>query len=199
MSLTPQRQTRARQSPSDPLDEPDGATLTAWRGHATKTLCQMSLLAAIALSGCASTHGTFGEAQVSEQAPTVQAVRDSPQSFRGQQVRWGGTIAAVHNNAKGTCLEVVSTALEGGGRPKNVDRSGGRFIGCIDQFLDPAIYTEGREVTVIGTVSGTQTGTIGDLRYQYPVVTIERARLWEEELAWGYYDYPWSPYGYYWW
>lgn len=164
-----------------------------------KTLARMSLLATAVLSGCVSTHGPFGETQVSETAPSVQAVRDSPRSFAGEQVRWGGTIADVHNRADGTCLEVVSNELEGDGRPESSDRSAGRFIGCIDQFLDPAIYSEGREVTVIGTVSGSETGSIGELRYRYPVVTIERARLWEPEVAWAYYDYPWAPYGYYWW
>lgn len=162
------------------------------------------LLPLAALTGCATGPNPFAEDAAPADVPSVAAVRADAERYRGQEVRWGGTIARVMNRPEETCLEVVATDLERGGRPEIEDRSAGRFIGCIDRFLDPAVYAEGRELTVIGTVAGVESGLIDQYRYQYPLVDIQRARLWEPEPVYAYRGPPyWNDpvYGFYpyWW
>jgi outer membrane lipoprotein len=39
---------------------------------------------------------------------------------------------------------------------------------------------------------------VGDVPYRYPVVQVERIRLWPKDVALGYdYYYPWGPWPYY--
>ncbi len=50
---------------------------------------------------------------------------------------------------------------------------------------------------MIGTVSGVEERKVGELPYRYPVIAVERIRLWPQEVAeYGPY-YPWGawPYG----
>jgi outer membrane lipoprotein len=76
----------------------------------------------------------------------------------------------------------------------NLDRSEGRFILKQNDFLDPVIYAQGREITVVGEVVGKEDLPLGKIRYDYPVVMAEHCVLWEKP---GYY-YPSSyPYHYY--
>lgn len=140
-----------------------------------------------------------------ENSPTLAEVRVDSQRFIGARVRWGGTIAAVDNRATETRIEVVARALDRNGRPRETDRSPGRFIAVIDGFLDPVVYAEGREMTVTGALAGETTHRIGDHEYTFPVVRAENYLLWppRSELQprdfppW-YYDpwYPWGPYYY---
>jgi outer membrane lipoprotein len=111
--------------------------------------------------------------------PGVAAVRLDPSRYLGTAVRWGGTIARVDNRADATEVEVVSRPLEGGGRPREVDRSEGRFIARMPGFLDPAIYASGRALTVAATVEGGVTRPIGEFPYRFPVVRATAWHLWE--------------------
>jgi outer membrane lipoprotein len=127
----------------------------------------------------------------------------------GQRVRWGGTIAAVTPRRDETCLEVVSRPLDDQARPRRTDQTDGRFIACAPGFYDPAIHTQGREVTVVGTVQSPTEGTIGEYAYRYARLAAERVYLWPEretqrvvyygpwvEPLW--YPY-WGPWPYYPW
>lgn len=134
----------------------------------------LSILVVLLLAGCA----TPG-AEQSPPVPSLSAVRENPSAYLGRAVRWGGTIAAVENRSAETCLELVARPLGSNGRPRAEDISSGRFIACVDGFLDPAIYSQGREVTVEGMLTGTREGQVGDYGYVYPVVTVEQQRLWQ--------------------
>lgn len=167
------------------------------------------LLTAVALvSACATT--TLPDAVRTAPAPdiSVAQARQDTRAHIGQRVRWGGTIARVDNRETETDLEVVARELDGNGRPRSGDRSVGRFIARVAGFLDPAVYTEGRRVTVAGTVLEETAGRIGELKYRYPVVKADTVHLWEP-LAdvpdrYRYHDpfydpfwYPWRPWPYY--
>jgi outer membrane lipoprotein len=100
-------------------------------------------------------------------------------AYVGQRVRWGGRIAGVENRSNETWLDVVARPLDGNGRPHTSDQSLGRFIARVDGFLDPAVYANGRAVTVAGSIDGTLTRPIGDYPYIYVIVKADATRLWE--------------------
>lgn len=133
--------------------------------------------------------------------PTVEEVRHNMESYIGQRVRWGGTIAGVENGKTETRLEVVARDLDGNGRPRATDRSPGRFLARVEGFLDPAVYSNGREVTVVGTLAAPETRRIGEYTYRYPVVKADMVHLWEpreEPRQYRdpyYYDPFWRPWG----
>lgn len=145
------------------------------------------LVAVFTLAGCVTTpeslQGDFAEV-ASEQA------RNS--SVAPTRVRWGGEIIAVTPNASETCFEMVRYRLDDSARPVDSDQSEGRFIACGAGFYDPAIYAQGRELTVTGTLAKPSTGKIGDFDYRYPRVTVDTLYLWPQPdqryARRGYYD-----------
>ncbi len=126
----------------------------------------------------------------------VAEVRAEPERFVGTTVRWGGTLATVRNEPETTVLEIVARRLDSSGQPREEDKSEGRFRARVTGFLDPAIYTQGREITVRGTVAGAVEEAIGEFRYRYPLVNVEQLHLWAPRPP------PLPPYPYYgpyWW
>ncbi|NND89347.1 MAG: hypothetical protein HKN42_00685 [Granulosicoccus sp.] len=129
-------------------------------------------------------------------------------------VRWGGTIVGVSNLADGrTMLEIVSRPLYSGGRPIHDDRSDGRFMAELDQFLDPEIVKPGRDMTVVGHLNRRTRGQIGQSSYVFPVVSVQDYRYWKKRVPtpprhfphWNtypphafsdpfWYDWPFPPY-----
>jgi Slp family outer membrane lipoprotein len=95
-----------------------------------------------------------------------------------REVRWGGQLISTTTEADRTCFEVLERPLDGAARPRPVDDSSGRFIACSAGFYDPALWEPGREVTVVGTLDGTQTGKVGGAPYRYPVVEAGAVHLW---------------------
>ncbi len=110
-------------------------------------------------------------------SPSIAEARAN-QGPAGAQVRWGGTIAKVENRKTETWIEIVERPLDDNGRPRQVDQSGGRFLARADGFLDPAIYSTGRQVTVAGTLQEVITRPIGDYTYTFPVVKAATLYLW---------------------
>jgi outer membrane lipoprotein len=55
----------------------------------------------------------------------------------------------------------------------------GRFIASTGQFLDSAVYHAGRDITIVGEVSGQKTMRLGEVDYQYPLVSVKDLHLWE--------------------
>lgn len=116
----------------------------------------------------------------------TESVADAP-AF----VRWGGTITQVFNRADGTTLvEIVSRPLYSGGRPIHDDRSDGRFQAHIKEFLDPQIVQAGRDMTVVGALSGRRSGLIGEAEYIFPVVSVQNYRYWKEAVVMPPNHYP---------
>lgn len=158
------------------------------------------LLAGWLLAGCASSvPPTIRTAPPG--SPELAQARADVERFIGAQVRWGGTIAAVENRSSETWIQVVGRELGSNGRPRESDRSAGRFIARSQGFLDPEIYAKGRLLTVFGTVTGQMTRNIGDYSYQLPVVRVESLHLWEPLPRYRPYYYdpfwyyePWYPY-----
>ena len=108
-------------------------------------------------------------------------------------VRWGGTIAEITNLNDETIVQIVSRPLSGGGRPAVSDRTDGRFLAKVKQFLEPTIVKPGREITVIGRLSGSEKGVIGEAAYTFPVVEVDRYQLWPKRPK-NVAPYAYSPY-----
>ncbi|MHB1951315.1 MAG: Slp family lipoprotein [Acidiferrobacteraceae bacterium] len=121
----------------------------------------------------------------------------------GAKVRWGGTIASIRNGRTRTWVEIVEQPLDGDGWPQRTDRSQGRFLARFQGFLDPAIYTAGRRITVVGNVGHRETRTIGAYSYRFPVVKVTSFHLWRPLPRHRYvaspnpfWVSPWYPWGY---
>jgi outer membrane lipoprotein len=123
-----------------------------------------------------------------------------PEAHQGKTILWGGEILSIVNRKDGTLLEVLQKPLDFENRPKEVDSSGGRFMAFIDRYLDPAVYAEGRQVSVAGPIQGKEQRAIGEIQYVYPVVRVVEIHLWPKRVHEPMYYYP-DPFWYdrWWW
>jgi outer membrane lipoprotein len=152
----------------------------------------------IALEGCAPVISKPLRNQADETIG-VTAVVQAPQTYEGQIVIWGGEIVNAVNLPAATRLEVLQKPLDYQMRPKSVDVSEGRFLVLYEGFLDVAIYSQGREVTVGGELTGVEILPLGQTRYTYPTVKVREIHLWPQrpEVPGDYYRYPYYyPYYY---
>jgi outer membrane lipoprotein len=133
----------------------------------------------------------------------AQSVADSRS---GERVRWGGEIIKVDPRADSTCFEILSRELDGRARPLARDHSDGRFIACRAGFYDPEVFVRGRDITIVGNVTGSEKGRVGEFDYTYARVAAEAVYLWpkrplvveQRHNGWGP-DPFWGPgYGPYW-
>lgn len=162
----------------------------------------VSVVAAMVLGGCA---GVVPEAIRTVAPGNVQIaqVREQPRQFRDSVVRWGGNIVSTRNERDHTVLEIVGRDLDDAGRPREADRSLGRFLAKVQGFLDPAIYKPERAVTVRGRIEGVVEQSIGEFRYTYPMVRADDIYLWKPRPSPPPYPYyydpffynPWYPWG----
>lgn len=116
--------------------------------------------------GCAHIVSEDLRSQVDEGIP-VASIFKNPDDYKGQIVILGGTIAGAKNTNEGTYLEVVEKELDYQGRPEYSDETHGRFIVFHDGFLDTAIFSTGRYVTVAGEIIGKKIQPLGEINYSY--------------------------------
>lgn len=121
----------------------------------------------------------------------------------GERVRWGGAVIAVEPQSGRTCFQILARSLAANGRPRETDDSEGRFLACRAGFYDPAVFTAGREVTVVGSADGSESRTVGDYPLDLPRVAAEAIHLWPQRVDTRYRYAPnhfWSPLGHHgWW
>jgi outer membrane lipoprotein len=153
------------------------------------------MLATLLVTACVSIPEEIRNAPAD--SPAVGEARDDIESFTDTRVRWGGTIAEVTNRESETWIEVVARALQDDARPRDSDSSQGRFLARFEGFLDPAIYSKGRELTVVGAIEGKETREIDQYDYEYPVVDVESHYLWDPVPEYPRGGYRYSPYYYY--
>lgn len=125
---------------------------------------------------------------------TPTTPREAAAAASGQAVRWGGEIIKVEPKAGSTCFEILARELDSRARPLARDPSAGRFIACHAGFQDPEEFKQGREITVVGRVTGVDHGKIGEFDYRYPHVEADAIHLWKQRPLYvrtsPYYD-PW--------
>ena len=160
------------------------------------------LIAPLLLAGCASNVPLPVRTGLADQVNLAE-VRTDPERYRTAPVRWGGEIITIENKAQETWVELLAHPLDSEGRPLIYGASEGRFLGRIAGFLDPAVYTAERELTVTGWVEGQVIRKVGEYPYTYPLVNVRVHYLWPQRRPirhprydpWydPFYD-PWYPY-----
>lgn len=160
------------------------------------------LLIVLLMAGLTASCAPFSRQIMSQvdETLTYQVVQNDPDRYVGKNVLWGGVIAEITNKQNETDLKVRQTDLDTEKRPKNLDRSAGRFVVRYAGFLDPAIFKPGREITIAGQVAGKEDLPLEEIQYSYPVILAKEIHLWERLLPlWPYYPYYWDPFwGPYW-
>jgi outer membrane lipoprotein len=116
----------------------------------------------------------------------------------GTRVRWGGRIIQTEPQERETCFFVLDEPLDSQARPERGDDSRGRFVACKQGFYDPEVYAKGSEITVAGTVAGSETRKVGDFDYVYPRVEADVVHLWPKRPMYRpapyFYDPFYSPF-----
>jgi outer membrane lipoprotein len=103
-------------------------------------------------------------------APPTERLFSHPEDYTGRTVILGGYIANTTNAEDATYVEVVEAPLDSRGNPGSADKSSGRFLVKSRRYLDPAVYAQGRRLTVAGEVEGTRPGRVGDAPYNYLLI-----------------------------
>ncbi len=147
-----------------------------------RTYCLVILLlplitAGAMIAGCAPVFPKEALDRVDRRV-TFRELQSDPDKFKGVWVMLAGVIIDSRNVKDGTDMEILQKPMDRDGRPLDTDATEGRFLVQTDQFLDPAVYHQGRYITVIGEVVGKEIKPIDEVMYQYPVLTAKNLRLW---------------------
>jgi outer membrane lipoprotein len=129
---------------------------------------------ALLVSGCATPYD-IGNAD--PRVTPVEAAKDVA-GMLNHTVAWGGLIAAAKNLKDKSELEVVGYPLDSERHPDSDAKPTGRFLVIQTGYLETADYAPGRLITVVGTVTETRSGTVGEAKYIYPVVVATKLQLW---------------------
>lgn len=122
---------------------------------------------------------------------TFKMLITDPASYRNKIVMLGGEIVSSKNETNNTTsLEVIDFPLKSDYKPRMGDHSDGRFIAVNNGYLETEIYKPGRLVTIVGSVTGTKEGKIGDMKYNFPVINITYIKLWHIHHKEYLYQYP---------
>ena len=140
----------------------------------------LAMVAMLLLVGCAHVISKEVLKEVDTNVSFVQ-VSKAPDAYKGKTVLFGGAIIEAKNLPDKTVIAVLQRPLSRRGQPAGVDVSEGRFIILTSGFLDPAIYSPGRQVTVAGKVLGKEVYPMGEIEYTYPVIEKQGLYLWPAE------------------
>ena len=134
------------------------------------------MLLLLLLGACAS-GPTFDTSQV-DRSLTPAMVSAKPQYATGRQVLWGGVILGVTNLAHSTLVEMQACPLGYQEKPQRDAAPLGRFLIEQSGFLEPVVYTNGKLLTVTGTITRIESGKTGTPEQAYPVVEAKQLYLW---------------------
>jgi outer membrane lipoprotein len=134
-----------------------------------RTLTAPLLLVFALLLGCAHVVPQESRRTV-EPGLTPEMLFKDPGLYRGKTVMLGGVVISSKNTSEGSYLEVLERPLDSLERPRDVDVSSGRFLVFSEKYLETAIFTQGREVTVGGEVMGSERRPLGESEYTYPLI-----------------------------
>jgi outer membrane lipoprotein len=142
----------------------------------------MLLCAGLFLTACAKAIPPEALTNV-DHAISFKDLNKNPEAFTGKTILLGGTIVLTENEPKKTTLIILQHDLDSDFKPINNDDSEGRFMVTVPEFLDPAIFAEGRRITAVGTVTGRETRPLNGIPYVYPVIEKTYLHLWPHEYV----------------
>ena len=140
----------------------------------------VAMVAVTLVIGCAH---VISKAVLKDVDPSVTfaQVAKVPDVYKGKTVLFGGDIIETKNLPNKTQVFVLQRPLGSGGKLAAGDVSEGRFIILVPGFLDPAIYSPGRKITVAGTVAGKEVRPLGEIAYTYPLIERRELYLWPKK------------------
>lgn len=136
------------------------------------------ILAIASLLGCAHVISKELREKVDKELTPITLFKE-PEACKGKTVILGGVIVSSLNTDEGTYIEVLQKPLNYRGKPEDSDISHGRFIIFHEAYLDTAIYSGGKEITVAGEVIGKRLRPLGEIQYQYPLIKSKELHLFE--------------------
>ncbi len=144
---------------------------------------------------------TISDTLRQQAAPVIafKALRADPDAFKGRTVILVGDILKTQNTQQQTAIEILQKPLDRFEAPLITDQTEGRFIAHCDRYLDPAIYDQGRQITVAGKVLGSHAGKVGEADYLYPLISCVEMHLWPRVSHDPVYPRPWFLYRYHPW
>ncbi len=136
------------------------------------------LCALLSITGC-TTAVSKESLELIDPGLSFEALHQDPDRYVGRYLLLGGAISEVRLSASGGSeLEMVQLPINNRGKITATDHSAGRFIAQDDSFRDPAIFSPGRLVTLVGQVTGSKVLRLGEKDYHYPVLSVTELRLW---------------------
>lgn len=137
--------------------------------------------------------------RVNEKLPYEQ-VKDSPETYRGQIVVWGGEVLSAVREGDRTKIEILQMPLNKDYVPEYSKASSrGRFFAFDSrrEIIDPAIFEKGSKVTVVGEIQGKSPESPDEVSSHVPIVAIRDMTLWSTHTRSFYPYHPYYGYGYY--
>lgn len=83
----------------------------------------------------------------------------------------------IQNQQGKSRLEIATVPLDSGARPVLGEASRGRIYADVNGFLDPVDF-RGQLVTVVGPISGTVDGKIGNTPYKFMLMQVTGYKRW---------------------
>lgn len=119
-------------------------------------------------------------------APTTltvppQQVAEAPERYSNAEVLWGGRIITVNNYPDHSEIEVLAYPLDRSQRPLGAQPASGRFLAVMPGYVERFDYPEGHFMTLVGRLSGTRAGKVGDHDYLFPLVQVGQSHVWTPE------------------
>ncbi|WP_447215436.1 Slp family lipoprotein [Citrobacter pasteurii] len=131
---------------------------------------------ALMLSGCVTIPDAIKGSSPTPQQDLVR-VMNAPQLYVGQEARFGGKVVNIQNQQGKSRLEIATMPLDSGARPILGEASRGRIYADVNGFLDPVDF-RGQLVTVVGSISGTVDGKIGNTPYKFMLMQVTGYKRW---------------------
>ena len=159
-----------------------------------KTILFLTALSFL-LIGCISAPQGLEKTQFS--LTNYRAITPQEMNCQCQTVRLGGKIIRSEILPNKTKIEVLSLPVsDPSAKPLIEAQSDGRFIAYFNGFIDPENLKD-RYITLGGELSGKEQGKIEQADYTYPVVQIEKYRLWTLRQSYYYPEEDWDDW-YFW-
>ena len=122
---------------------------------------------------------------------TFKEVAQSPDTYKGKIVLWGGEIIQTLPQDDGsTLIEVLEWPLGWTERPRRTVSFQGKFLVLLTEPSDLSLYRGGARITVAGGVQGSMEGekirSVSDPTYLYPLLLSKEIHVWKHR------SYPYS-------
>ncbi len=109
-------------------------------------------------------------------------IQASPQALQGRTVLLGGEVLGARRVQDGVELEVLQLPVKDDDPPsERRTESEGRFFAIDRSAGDPASFTPGIKVTLVGVVAGEETRRLDESTYRYPIVEVKHLYVWSED------------------